>query len=123
MNKKNVLIVDDDVEWLNSFGELLSLITGIKPFQAGDGDDAYKVLKSVPIDVVFVETNIEKLNGIALLKKIKAEFSNIKVFVFFDGLRGSSISRDEVLALGADRVLTKLEALPQLPKLIKDFLV
>jgi DNA-binding response OmpR family regulator len=116
MNTKNVLIVDQDPDWLSAFGELLTLVTGTKPFTARNIDEAQFILSQGPIDIIFAETTLDDLSGISLLQRVKAEFKHIRVIIFFDGLRGSNMSADDVLAFGADRVLTKLQAVPLLSK-------
>lgn len=62
----NVLIVDDDESIRVFMGQLMEL-EGHKAFFAGDGEDAYAVLKENEIDFVFLDLLMPKVSGVTML--------------------------------------------------------
>jgi DNA-binding NtrC family response regulator len=76
--KLRVLIADDDENIVFAFKQLL-LKEKISGLYAEDGLSAYtKVIKEKP-DLVFLDYSIPKLNGLEVLRKIKAEEPSIPV--------------------------------------------
>lgn len=108
-NKKqiNILIVDNDPVWANLLGSLIEQECGIKPSFAFSGECALKIIAKHPIDIILTDTNMSEMNGVELFQRIKKINNVIKVFIFFDQLRGSPLTKHEVLAMGADGILNK----------------
>ena len=74
---------------------------------ARDGLEAVERFKEHKPDVIFIDKQMPKMNGIEAIKEIKKlkEGQNVKIF----GLTGDSDkhSREEFLAAGAEDVLVK----------------
>jgi DNA-binding NtrC family response regulator len=75
-----IFVVDDDIFCVTLYEQFLRNLgyTNITPFNAGD--ECLLGLKEQP-DVVFLDYNMEGMNGIDVLKKIKAYNPNILVYM------------------------------------------
>ena len=75
-----IFVVDDDIFCVTLYEQFLRNLgyTNITPFNAGD--ECLLGLKEQP-DVVFLDYNMEGMNGIDVLKKIKAFNPNILVYM------------------------------------------
>lgn len=105
----NILIVDNDPVWASLLGSLIEQECGIKPSFAFSGECALKIIAEHPVDVLLTDTNMPEMNGVELFQKVKQINNVIKVYIFFDQLRGSPLTKKDVLAMGADGILNKSE--------------
>ncbi|OQX79790.1 MAG: hypothetical protein B6D56_06335 [Candidatus Omnitrophica bacterium 4484_70.1] len=76
--KRHILIADDEPLTRKSLLEILKF-EGYKVSLASDGEEALRQIKENPPDVVIADLKMPKLDGIALLRKIKEYDSNIAV--------------------------------------------
>ena len=87
MNKQKILIADDESEFL----DLLKMILEGKGFEVcttHDGEEALKMFKEDPPDVVLLDIDMPKLNGINTLKAIRDDDRDVPIFMltaFMDG--------------------------------------
>lgn len=102
--KGNLLLVDDEKELLERLEMILEDFAD-KIYLANDGEEGYEVLKNETIHCVVCDINMPKLNGVELLKKIRAEKINTP-FIFYTG-HGSSELMLEVVKYGAFDFLNK----------------
>jgi CheY-like chemotaxis protein len=109
MSRKRVLIVDDDAPFL----ELLQLYFAKANFDvilASNGADALKILfESEPPDLVLSDFMMPEVNGIELVRHLKA---NAKLFDTPVALMSSNVDtefRKRALDLGASAYLLKTE--------------
>ncbi|MGY5150381.1 MAG: response regulator [Candidatus Nitrosopumilus sp. bin_68KS] len=78
---KNCVIVDDDVQITELFSELMT-IQGLDVLGIGhNGLDAIKLYEKYNPDVLFLDVEMPKLNGIEALKNIKKIDSSANVIV------------------------------------------
>ena len=71
MDNRNILIVDDMRTIRLKLRKICTDI-GIKTiFEAGDGNEAYEVLRNFNIDLVLSDWNMPNLTGIELVKKMR----------------------------------------------------
>jgi len=80
MNHKVVLIAEDEENILNLLDRLLTQ-RGFKTLTAGDGIKALELVKSCAIDVVITDIRMPGLDGISLMKQIKAINPLIEVLI------------------------------------------
>ncbi|KXZ40189.1 two component transcriptional regulator, LuxR family [Alkalithermobacter thermoalcaliphilus JW-YL-7 = DSM 7308] len=80
--KINVLIVDDHALMREGLKRILELEDNINVVDtASDGLDAIEKFKKLDIDVILLDINMPKLNGIETLRKLKNMDSSIKVIM------------------------------------------
>ena len=93
-----IFIVDDDIFCLTLYEQFLRNLgfTGITPFNCGD--ECLQNIKEQPA-LVFMDYNMEGMNGIEVLKKIKAFNSHIMVYII-SGQESSQVA-SEALQHGA----------------------
>jgi len=119
---KTILYVDDSTTMVMSVRSTLEM-NGFKVETAGDGEAAYAKLKTgLKPDLIITDINMPKMNGIELIKQVKAlpgfRFTPILTLT----TEGSSDRRDEAKKLGATGWLVKPVAGPDLVKVIKQLL-
>jgi len=99
-----ILVVDDDLELLNLISFALRQ-AGYLVLEAPDGIEALRVFEAESPDLLILDFNLPRLNGIEVLKKIRAHGSATPVMM----LTVRADEEDQVHALdqGADDYLTK----------------
>lgn len=100
------LIVDDS-RFVRIFLRGLLEKKGIECAEAGDGEAGLQLLRAGPIfDVALVDWNMPVLNGLEMLKKLRAQgFMGIKVMMVTTEAENEFIAR--ALEAGADEYLMK----------------
>ncbi|MCF6179411.1 MAG: response regulator [Geopsychrobacter sp.] len=99
---KNLLIVDDEPIIRDLCARALK---GFKIFQANDGQEAADLLKQQEIDVVLTDVMMPRLNGLDLLRKIKAENPD-KIVILMTGYSEKEVIL-QALKAGADDFISK----------------
>lgn len=99
-----ILIVDDDSLVRRSLCEVLSF-EGYSCSSAGGAAEAFKRLKEMPFDIMISDIKMPGMDGIELLRKVKAEFPRICVIM----ITGFGSIENAVLAMreGALDYITK----------------
>ncbi len=104
MHKKTVLVVDDEVIIRRLLAEKLS-DEGFISLTVEDGASALAYLGNTQIDVVVTDLMMEGMNGIQVLKAVKAYDPEISVIILTG--YGELTSAVDALRLGADDYLLK----------------
>ena len=101
--KGTILIVDDNLEIVDSLGKLLA-IEGYEILTAYDGMEALSVLEKSQPDLILLDVMMPRLNGLSALMKIR-ESHNIPAIM----LSAKTEESDKVsgLLLGADDYIEK----------------
>ncbi|MCE2997905.1 MAG: response regulator transcription factor [Cyclobacteriaceae bacterium] len=82
MKNKALLIVDDHPIFRRSLVRLISLFDrNFKFFEAGNGLEALKIIEKTKIDLIILDIQMPKMNGIDCLKEAKIQAPNTKVIV------------------------------------------
>ena len=76
----NILVVDDDFNLRQSLSFLLEK-AGYSVTVSGDPLEALCILKSDPIDLIFLDLKMPKMDGLALLNDIRKLSENVPVFI------------------------------------------
>jgi DNA-binding NarL/FixJ family response regulator len=105
-NKIKVVIADDHQIFIEGIKALLKddekiVLAG----EASDGEDLIRLLGSKEVDVVLMDINMPKLNGIEATKKIRQRFPKVKVLTLTMVEEAHRIS--EVMKAGASGYLLK----------------
>lgn len=80
MNKKKILVVDDEIDFLE-FAKKRLEANGYDVVSASNGKEALSKVKSDKPDAVFLDILMPEINGIDVLKAIRAENERIPVFI------------------------------------------
>ncbi|HRD36278.1 MAG: response regulator transcription factor [Aquirufa sp.] len=99
-----ILVVEDEQSIRDLIRDSLSLIE-VDTDEAGDGLEALNKLRRQSFDLMILDVNLPKIDGFALLSKIREEGSGIPVLVL-----SARSQRDEItqgLKIGADDYLIK----------------
>jgi len=106
-----ILIVEDDDEaakfLIKGFGE-----AGHNPIHAADGDTGLHLAKTEQFDVLILDRMLPKLDGLSLLKQVRAQGDNTPALIL--SALGAVDDRVEGLRSGGDDYLTKPYAFSEL---------
>lgn len=126
MAKKVILLVDDDMDDQELFGEAMSIVDSAATCHfASDGEEGLRMLASgnFQCDLIFLDLNMPKMNGkqfLAEIKKKNSAYRDIPVVIFTTSLR----EKDgiETAELGASHFLTKPSSFGELCKQLENVL-
>ncbi len=76
----SVLFIEDEVELRKNYVMYLEMLFE-SVYEAGDGEEAYQIYKEKKPDILIVDINIPKLNGLDLLEKIRENDPVVKAIV------------------------------------------
>jgi len=111
---KKVLIVDDELEFVNDFAKGLEMF-GYQVYKAGDGEGALSIIEKAAPDIILCDYRLPDIDGDKILVKAKEKYPRIKfvlVTAYYD-----EATEKRLRKLGADEVvykpivLTEIEAL------------
>jgi CheY-like chemotaxis protein len=105
----NVLIVDDDIDGCKPLVRLLQYV-GHKPFFVHDGRAALSLLDQVRPDMILLDVMMPGLDGIEVLKHIRAHPIHKDLPVIVYSALSDSQTRDAALQNGAKSYLVKSKA-------------
>lgn len=99
-----VLVIDDEPSVRELISEALS-ISEISAVQAADGLEALSLLRRERFDLLILDINMPKLDGLALLDKLRTEGMSVPVLML--SARADRTDINQGLRIGADDYLTK----------------
>ena len=102
--RPKVLVIDDELGVRELISEALSLAE-ITAVQAADGLEALSHLRRERFDLLILDINMPKLDGLALLEKLRAEGMSVPVLML--SARADKADINQGLRIGADDYLTK----------------
>ena len=112
MRKLQVLLVDDEIEFIATISERLSS-RGIQARTAASGEEALVLIEAEPPDVIVLDVMLPGTLGTELLKLIKQEYPAIPVILLTGG-DVSTRERMEGMRLGAFDYLLKPVSMEEL---------
>jgi CheY-like chemotaxis protein len=101
--KKNILIIDDEPEILNTFQEFLSL-KNYNVYIANSGKEAFKLFLENKMDVVLLDILIPEMDGFKIFNELKKMNSGIPI-IFISGQVELNIPK--IKELGAYEIIKK----------------
>ncbi len=101
MDKQQILIVDDEPLIVSQLVEFLR-DEPYDVFTAENGTEGLEILRKEKIDLAFVEMDIEGMDGITILKRVKAE--KIQTVMLIMASLGSAELGEKVIKAGATGV-------------------
>ncbi|MEJ5376411.1 MAG: response regulator [bacterium] len=117
MEPCRVLLVDDEEEFVTTLAERLRL-RGMEAKVATSGEEAMRILESVPAHVVVLDVLLPGMGGLEVLRRIRAKHPQIQVILLTG--RGSDQEAREGLSLGAMDYLIKPIQLEELIRKIRE---
>jgi DNA-binding response OmpR family regulator len=120
---KSILLVDDDLDDQQFFCEALKFVDRtIILNKAKDGVDAMETLDHITPDVILLDLNMPRMNGVEFLQQLKKsnQFGNIPVIIYSSFL--STCDKVEIYSLGARQFVKKPIAFTETVDTIKKLL-
>ncbi len=108
---QRILIVEDDAAIATGLSLNLRL-AGLTPSIARDGDEALEVIARDDFDLVLLDINLPRRNGLEVLSELRARDELVPVIVL--SARDGEFDKVAALRLGADDYVTKPFALAEL---------
>ena len=103
MDKKRILVVDDDTAILRLLSTNLKA-RGYEVITATDGEEALEAVQKDYIDLIILDIMMPKVDGVQVCRHIR-EWSDIPIIIL--SARGDENDKVKCLELGADDYLTK----------------
>jgi len=117
MKERTLLLVDDEVEFVQTLAERLQL-RGFQVHTAHDGDEALIQLEKNRFDMVILDVMMPGLGGLDVLKQMKPLYPKTPVILLTG--RGSTNDGIEGMRLGARDYLMKPINIDELIKKIDE---
>jgi two-component system OmpR family response regulator len=114
-----VLVIDDEPGVRELISEALSL-SEITAVQAADGLEALSFLRRERFDLLILDINMPKLDGLDLLEKLRTEGMSVPVLML--SARADKTDINQGLRIGADDYLTKPFSIEELVLRVKAIL-
>src|SRR5215467_15824613 len=108
---KRVLIVDDNQVLANVYRNALSS-AGFAVEVAKDGEAGVAAARKTPPDVILLDLMMPRMNGVDMLKSIRADqaLSGVPVIIFSNAYTPERM--DQLWKAGATQILTKASSTP-----------
>jgi CheY-like chemotaxis protein len=109
--RRKILIADDDV-FITTLYEAKLNKEGIDVTLASNGEEAIKKLQGFVPDIILLDLQMPRINGIQVLTYIRAHpaLKNVPVIVFSNAVAGGLV--DQAWAAGATKFITKNQCTP-----------
>ena len=116
MGQINVLLVDDENEFVKSLSERMKL-RDLEPGVALNGDEALKMVDQEIPDVIVLDLKMPGIDGLEVLKRVKATYPQVQVIMLTG--HGSEEDEKEARRLGAFEYFEKPTQMDKLVATIK----
>jgi DNA-binding NtrC family response regulator len=114
--KRRLLLVEDDPVFLRPLHRTLEL-AGYEVLPVPSAEEALEALKAQDVDLVLTDKRLPGLDGVELVRRVKAEHPDLAVVVMT--AHGTIESAVEAMRLGAEDYLTKPFEAPELLLVIR----
>jgi two-component system chemotaxis response regulator CheY len=118
----SALVVEDSPPMRKMIVFALSRIRELTVTEADDGVDALRQIASHKFDLVITDINMPILDGLKLVKRLRADEAYKEVPIIIITTEGAEEDRQRALALGANAYITKPIQAPQVLKLVRETL-
>ena len=112
---KKVLIVDDELEFVNDFTKGLEMF-GYEVYKAVNGEGALSIIEKKKPNIVLCDYRLPDIDGDKILEKTKFVYPEIK-FVMVTAYYDEAVEK-RLQNLGADEVIFKPIVLTDIEKLL-----
>jgi two-component system chemotaxis response regulator CheY len=104
---RTILIVDDDPMIRRLIAKTLEDVWGFRLHEAGDGDEAVRAAVDTRPEIVFLDIEMPRLNGIEACRRIRSDPACADATIVMLTGNGSATAERSAHAAGADVLLTK----------------
>jgi len=104
MRKANILIVDDEIDLLETLGDIFES-KGYNVTMVEDGNRAIELLKKKYFDIILMDLKMPGINGVESFKEVKKLHPSAAVIMMTAGSVGEEIK--EALGAGAEAIIDK----------------
>lgn len=116
---KNILLVDDEKMFLISLSESLKqTLKDVNIITAENGEEAMRILNSIPVDFLLTDLQMPIVNGFDLLNHMREFYPEVNVIVMTAHMNDGIIKRLD--SLGFSEVLEKPVELEDLISKIRE---
>jgi DNA-binding response OmpR family regulator len=99
--------VVDDNEWSLKLGAMILADAGYAVETAGDGEDAWRKLQSVPFDLLLTDYQMPLLNGLGLSRRVRAAGMQLPIVLASGFLKGQLLEAENARELQRATLLQK----------------
>ncbi len=118
---KNLLVVDDERMFLMSLSEsLMQALKDVNVITAENGEEAIRILDSMPVDFLLTDLQMPVLNGFGLLSHLKKFHPSIPVIVMTAYMNDETIKR--LSSLGFLNIIEKPIEFENLVRKIREWI-
>jgi CheY-like chemotaxis protein len=103
----SVLIVDDDPFIRKLIATTLEDVSGFELLQAGDGEEAVELAGRESPQIVFLDIDMPRLNGIDACRRLREQPASADATIVMLTAAAGDEAESEAVAAGADLFLTK----------------
>lgn len=121
MEKKKVLIVDDEPDIVESLKFALEL-EGIECIVAQAGEDALLMARHAKPDLILLDIMLPKMNGYKVSRLLKFDQAYKHIPIIMLTARAQEKDREVGIETGADEYVTKPFAMGELVELVKRYI-
>lgn len=104
---KRILIVEDDENTLASLSDILELILGQEVIAARDGLEAIRIADAQRPDLILMDLNLPKLDGLEATRSLKSNESLRHIPILAVTAHSMVGDRERALAAGCDGYFSK----------------
>lgn len=122
MTDYSCLVVEDSPMMRQLLVFALARVRCIHVTEAEDGVDALRKLASQKFDLILTDINMPVMDGLKLVKRIRADAEHANTPIVVITTEGSSEDRQRAMALGANAYITKPIQAPQVIQKVKELL-
>jgi len=116
MAKINILLVDDEEEFVTTLAERMQL-RSLPSRYAFNGDQAMQMVAASPPDVMILDLKMPGVDGLEVLRRVKKKYPRVEVIILTG--HGAEKDEDEARRLGAFEYLKKPVDIDELTQHIK----
>jgi two-component system chemotaxis response regulator CheY len=117
-----ILVADDSPTMRRMVMAVLGRLPRVRFAEAGSGLEAIEQLTLQPVDLVVLDLNMPDMHGLDVLRFVRAQPGYQALPILVLTTRDSEGSREEALAAGASRYLTKPFAPEELARHVQELL-
>jgi len=106
MDKKKILVVDDEANIRESLTDLL-VANQFEVATAGDGEEGIEMTKTIHPDLILLDIMMPKVSGLELLKEIKGSVKDSHIPIIILSAKSDVDTLNEAMWNYADKYITK----------------